>query len=118
MLLADRVAIVHGATGAVGRAVADAFAAAGAHTIVSGRDVDAAQRVVANHGRVDIASTRRGQPGARGAVDRTGGQRLRRAIQHWGNSAIGGTDFGQGWIGGSRRGERCICDSRYELRRH
>jgi NAD(P)-dependent dehydrogenase (short-subunit alcohol dehydrogenase family) len=38
--LADRIAIVTGATRGLGRAVAAGFAASGAHVVVTGRDVD------------------------------------------------------------------------------
>jgi NAD(P)-dependent dehydrogenase (short-subunit alcohol dehydrogenase family) len=64
MLLSDKVAVVYGAGGAIGGAVARAFEAEGARVFATGREVDALdeqavdrhlESVVASAGRVDIS---------------------------------------------------------------
>jgi NAD(P)-dependent dehydrogenase (short-subunit alcohol dehydrogenase family) len=71
MLLSDKVAVIYGAGGAIGGAVARAFAAEGAQVFGAGREVDALdeeaidqhlQSVVASAGRVDISFNAIGIP--------------------------------------------------------
>ncbi|MEU8806897.1 SDR family oxidoreductase [Streptomyces violaceoruber] len=58
MRLADRTALVTGATSNIGRAIAEAFAAEGAHVVVSGRSAERGREVVdgirAAGGRADF----------------------------------------------------------------
>jgi len=71
MLLSDKVAVIYGARGAIGGAVARAFAAEGAQVFATGREVDALdeqavdrhlQSVVDAAGRVDISFDAIGVP--------------------------------------------------------
>jgi len=71
MLLSDKVAVIYGARGAIGGAVARAFAAEGAQVFATGREVDALdeqavdrhlQSVIDAAGRVDISFDAIGVP--------------------------------------------------------
>ena len=59
MLLKDRTAIVYGGSGAVGGAVAKAFAREGAHVFIAARRIDGLEAVAgeirAAGGKVDVA---------------------------------------------------------------
>ena len=58
--LAGKTALITGSTSNIGRAIAFAFAAEGAHVVVSGRDVsrgtEVVERIRAEHGRADFVA--------------------------------------------------------------
>ncbi|TDC77666.1 glucose 1-dehydrogenase [Streptomyces hainanensis] len=83
MRLAGRTALVTGATSNIGRAIAEAFAAEGAHVVVSGRSAERGAEVVdgirARGGRADFVR-----------ADLDGGADASRALAEQATKALGG----------------------------
>jgi 3-hydroxybutyrate dehydrogenase len=83
MQLDDRIAVITGGTGGIGRAIAEAFLAEGAHVVVSGRNADRGKQVVSELG-VDRALFAQGDATTKEGVE----QAVEAAVEHFGHIDI------------------------------
>jgi 3-hydroxybutyrate dehydrogenase len=83
MQLDDRIAVITGGTGGIGRAIAEAFLAEGAQVVVSGRNADRGKQVVSELG-VDRALFAQGDATTKEGVE----QAVEAAVEHFGHIDI------------------------------